>query len=184
VVYVQAGGALNIGGTAILDGSTVTTGSGTCSTVYAEGDVTISGGEIKGASAGSGGSVNMVSGNLTISGGTIHGGQAANYGDDIFVNNAETVVTVSGGEVSGQFQISGAKTVTVSGAPKLGNLKLGSTVQLTLGQLETDARIAVAALGAFTKENTNAKTYLDAGCFTCATAGKTMREENGTLIIE
>ena len=106
------------------------------------------------------------------------------YGDDIFVNNAASVVTISGGEVSGQFQISAAATVTVSGAPKLLNLKLGSTVKLTLGQLTTGAQLSIAAAGAFTNESAQAKAYLDAGYFTCATAGKTIREENGVLIID
>ena len=184
VVYVQAGGTLNIGGTAVVDGSAVTTGSGTCGTIYSEGTVNITGGEVKGASAGSGGSINVAAGDLTISGGKISGGQAANYGDDIFVNYADSVVTISGGEVAGQFQISLAKTVTVSSAPKLQNLKLGSTVQLTLGQLTTNAQLAIAAAGAFTKESANAKAYLDAGYFTCATAGKSIREENGVLIID
>jgi DUF1680 family protein len=68
--------------------------------------------------------------------------------------------------------------------PKLQNLKLGSTVQLTLGQLTTNAQLAIAAAGAFTKESANAKAYLDAGYFTCATAGKSIREENGVLIID
>lgn len=184
VVYVQAGGVLNIGGTAILDGSSVTSGAGTRGTIYSEGTVNMTGGEVKGGSAGSGGSMYIAAGDLTISGGKISGGQAANYGDDVFVDNAESAVTISGGEVSGQFQISTAKTVTVSGAPKLGNLKLGTTVKLTLGQLTQDAQIAVAAAGAFTLENAQAKEYLEAGCFSCYTAGKTIREENGVLIIE
>jgi hypothetical protein len=128
--------------------------------------------------------VYIAAGDLTISGGKISGGQATNYGDDIFVSNAESVVTISGGEVVGQFQISSAKSVTVSGAPKLSNLKLGTTVKLTLGQLTKDAQIAVAAAGAFTLENAQAKAYLDAGYFTCATAGKTIREENNVLIME
>ena len=183
IAYIAEGGTLNIRG-AVLDASAIQNGKGACGAVYSKGTVNMESGEIKGASVGSGGSLNIAGGSLTISGGKISGGQAANYGDDIFVNNAEAVVTVSGGEVAGQFQISSAKTVTVSGAPKLGNLKLGSTVKLTLGDVKNEARIAVAALGAFTLENSKAKAYLDAGCFTCATAGKTIYEENDILVIE
>ena len=184
VAYVETDGILNIYGTAVLDGSAVTDGSGTRGTVYSNGTVNMSGGEIKGASAGSGGSIYVEAGNLTISGGKISGGQAANYGDDIFVNNPESVVTISGGEVSGQFQISVAGSVTVSGAPKLSNLKLSSSVLLTLDQLMPDAQIAVAGEGIFTIANPDAKTYLEAGYFTCLTTGKAIREENEVLIID
>ena len=160
-VYVATAGELEVTGTGVVDGSNVTKGSGTVGTVYSDGTVTVSGGEVKGASAGSGGSIFVNAGALTVSGGKVSGGQAANYGDDIFVNNAEATVDISGGEVAGQFQISNAKTVTVSGKPVLGELKLPEGVDLTLGELTGGADICIAALdGAFTLENENAKNYV------------------------
>ena len=184
VAYVEVNGTMNLGGKAVLDGSAVTTGSGTCGTIYNLGALNISGGEVKGASAGSGGSIYMTDGSLNISGGKVHGGQAKNYGDDIFVNGASCEITISGGEVSGQFHIDNAKTTTISGAPVLGNVKLASAVMLTLGELDQNARIAVAKEGAFTVANENAKSYLDAGCFESLVTGKTIREEDGVLIID
>ena len=160
-IYVATNGALEVTGTGVVDGSNVTKGSGTVGTVYSDGTVTVSGGEIKGASVGSGGSIFVNAGSLTVSGGKVSGGQAANYGDDIYVTNADAEVTFSGGEVSGQVQINTAKTVTVSGAPKLGELKLPESVDLTLGELTTGADICIAALdGAFTLENENASSYV------------------------
>ena len=160
-VYVATNGTLEVTDTGVVDGSNVTKGSGTVGTVYSDGTVTVSGGEIKGASAGSGGSIYVNAGSLTVSGGKVFGGQAVNYGDDIFVNNADAEVTFSGGEVSGQAQISAAKTVTVSGAPKLGELKLPDGVDLTLGELTKGADICIAANdGAFTLTNDNASNYL------------------------
>ena len=160
-VYVATNGTLEVTDTGVVDGSNVTKGGGTVGTVYSDGTVTVSGGQIKGAKAGSGGSIFVNAGSLTVSGGKVFGGEAANYGDDIYVTNAEAEVTFSGGEVSGQVQINTAKTVTVSGAPKLGELKLPEGVDLTLGELTKGADICIAALdGAFTLENNNAKDYL------------------------
>ena len=160
-VFVATAGTMEVIDTGVVDGSNVTKGSGTVGTVYTEGTVTVSGGEIKGASAGSGGSIFVNAGSLTVSGGKISGGQAANYGDDIYVTNADAEVTFSGGEVSGQVQINTAKTVTVSGAPKLGELKLPESIDLTLGELTTGADICIAAAdGAFTLANDNAKNYV------------------------
>ena len=180
-VYVADGGKLEVTGTGVVDGSNVTKGSGTVGTVYSDGTVTVSGGEIKGASAGSGGSIFVNAGSVTVSGGKVSGGQAANYGDDIYVNNADSEVTFSGGEVSGQAWINSAKTVTVSGSPVLGELKLPESVDLTLGELTKGADICVATDGAFTLANENAKNYVT--YFSTGSAGKDILCQDNILYV-
>lgn len=187
VAYVVGGGKLTIGGTAVLDGSNQTTGTTATAeygTVYSKGTVVMTGGEIIGTKgAPHGGSIFIHSGDLTVSGGTIGGG-TAKIGADIYSNSATSNFTFSGGTVSGQIQLGKAKTVTVSGAVKLANLKIGSGVRITLGELKNTASIAIAGAGDVSFPNANAKTYLENGIVKAYSTTETMQvTDQGVLYI-
>lgn len=155
---IYAIGDVNVYG-GVLDGSTANDNTKACGTIYLNGgNVVISNGEIKGATAASGGSIYVEKGNLTVAGGTISGGSAANMGDDIYAAATTTEVLFTGGTVSGEAHIGAVKSVTVSGKPVLGKLKIANTL-LTVGVLENGADISVAAEGVFTAENENIMDY-------------------------
>ena len=117
--------------------------------------ITISGGEIVGNTVtksingtGYGGAI-AANGGLTINGGKIYGGSAEVGGDNIRINNANSVVIISGGEIDGGVQLDNFSSVTISGAPVIKEgtnyglkIKSGKTVNmtgLTGGEIYIDA---------------------------------------------
>lgn len=187
VAYVVSGGKLTVGGTAVLDGSNQTTGNTATAeyaTVYANGDVIVEGGEIKGVKgAPHGGSIFMNAGNLTVSGGTISGGEAT-YGDDIYTASAASKVVFSGGTVNGQIQLGLAESVTLSGKPVLKNLKVTANSKLTLGTLEDGAQISIAGAGDVSFPSENAATYLEKNYLKAYSATESLKvNEQGVLYI-
>ena len=131
--------------------------------------ITINGGEIVGGTltqsgtntaTGHGGAI-APNGNLTINGGKISGGTAVNGGDNIWINNAASVVTITGGEIDGGIvlnnfsadsKISGAPTIK-EGANYGLKVKSGKTIDLT-GL--TGGEIYIDAEGTFTTNFTDA----------------------------
>jgi len=187
VAYVVGGGQLIVDGTAVLDGSNQTVGNTATaeySTVYSSGDVLIKGGEIKGVKgAPHGGSIYVYAGNLTVSGGTIGGGTAT-YGGDIYCSNAASDIAFTGGTVSGQIQLGKVQSVTLSGAPKLANLKVTENSKITLGELTDGAQIAIAGAGDVSFPSPNAATYLEKNYLKAYTATESLKvTDRGVLYI-
>lgn len=129
---------------------------------------------------------------VTISGGEIRGGQAAKQGGNIRLNYASSDVTVSGGTIMGDMTIYSAKSVTLSGSPKIlmgtsAGLILGdgidpsagnANLKLTLTDLNTDAQVYISAVGEIT--DAPAADYL--ACFKGALRTQITADENGVLV--
>lgn len=169
----------------ILDGSNAQNEDALCSTVYVKGNFSLDGGAIKGATAGSGGSIYVEAGTLEITGGNISGGniKEGGYGKEIYVSNA-TNVTLADCTVADQVQINKADLVIVSGGVQLGHLKLSSSVRITLGALTAAARIPVIADGEFTFANENAATYLAAGYILSGKSNMEIVAEGNVLVMQ
>ena len=138
----------------------VSSGNGSAVALRNKTSLTINGGEIVGNTVtksingtGYGGAI-MAPGNLTITGGKIYGGSATEGGDNIFVNHAEAVVVISGGEIDGGVQLNSFASATISGnvtikeGTKYG-LKLAANKKVDMTGL-TAGEIYVNADGVFT----------------------------------
>ena len=127
--------------------------------------LTINGGEIVGNTVtksingtGLGGTI-IANGHLTITGGKIYGGTASVNGDNIFVNNANANIAISGGEIDGGIYLNAYKTAAISGNVKIAagdnyglNIPTAKLVDMT-GL--TGGEIYVNATGVFTTDFAN-----------------------------
>lgn len=112
-----------------------------------------------------------------ISGGKIFGGKQGDNEYDIYVPGDGTGITVSGGEVAGKFRVNALDAITIEGNPVLGQLNLAKDAMITVGELKSDAKIAVMVTattpgGVFTNAFSKAQDYYNAGYFTAYEAGK------------
>ena len=170
------------GGKVNIYGGTVA-GNAKAGAIYvsmASAEVSVDGGTVNGGSRVDGSAIYVANGKLTVKSGTVNAG-ATGTNSTIDVNSTGAAVTFSGGEVLGQTLISAANTVTVSGAPKLAELKLPEEVDLTLGELTTGADICVETDGPFTKANENAEAYLS--YFRANSTQKAVFCEDGILTV-
>ena len=183
VAYVI--GKMTIHDAVTLDGTNAQDMDKVGSTVYTKGSFHMDGGEIIGATAKHGGSVYVETGALNVTGGTISGGQISSggYGKEIYISTA-TEVLFSDCVIADQVQINKADAITVSGAAQLGQLKLSSSVRLTLGQLQAPACIPVVADGEFTIANENASAYLQAGYIQSGKANMEVVVQDDVLVMQ
>ena len=123
-------------------------------------------------------------GTTKIYGGTLNGNTINGLGSAIYSTNT---LEISGGTVNGETYIK--SNFAVSGDPVIENLIVPTGTAITVGEMLSGADITVTAEGVFTKPNTNAQAYVDAGYFTSATSEPiTVNVLNemaiGTVIIE
>ena len=134
-IVFAANGTINMFGGATVDGTGIP-GTYTATGVmveHANAVFNLYGGTVKnGVALGTGGNIRLSSGKLNISGGTVDGG-------DVYTG------------VSG--------SITLSGAPVIGELKLPAGVKILLGELTQGADITVSAEGVFTETNSKAADY-------------------------
>ena len=105
-------------------------------------------------------------GHMNITGGEISGGLQGTVDYDIYIpGNKNQVVTISGGVVAGKLRCNGPKSLTISGAPKLGQLNLQGN-KITVGQMSQDAEIFVVSnRPVFSEPFEKAEEYALAGYF-------------------
>lgn len=92
-------------------------------------------------------------------------------------------VTISGGTITGDVNVSATCAATVSGAPVINKLVIASGTKITLGKLEANASILVSGSGVFTEVSPDAQAYLDAQYIKASDASKTITVEGGALSI-
>lgn len=132
-----------------------------------KGILNVYGGNITGGSAqGQGGNVYLTAdATVNVYGGNITGGSAEQGGNIYVYNNG--YATITGGEISGDVRIGKTGNLTLTGAPKIGNLggglRLSSGTLVTIGQLTSGAQVHVTADGVFTNAIEQAQAYLEAG---------------------
>ena len=97
-------------------------------------------------------------GTTKIYGGTFNGNTVNGIGDVIYSTNN---LQVYGGTFNGT--VYAKSTLTLGGAPVIETLQIPEGTVATLNELTAGADITVEAAGIFTKPNTNAKAYVDAG---------------------
>lgn len=105
-------------------------------------------------------------GHMNITGGEISGGLQGTVDYDIYIpGNKNQVVTISGGIVAGKLRCNGPKSLTISGAPKLGQLNLLGN-KITVGEMTQDAEIFVVSnRPVFSEPFEKAEEYALAGYF-------------------
>ena len=144
------GGAVNIAGGVLENGyADVYAGN-----LYAKGtNVTISGGTIRnGATDGASGSIQFGgAAKLTISGGHITGGVCRTRGGNLFVNDSNVSIEITGGTIDGDLSVGLFKAFTLSGTPRI---LLGNSNGLCLE--EGTGKLSVEGL------QPGAEIYLDA----------------------
>ena len=171
----------------LYDGITVE-GEGTTPSYYAlvylennNAVVNMNGGIIQnGNSIGTCGNVKAYQGIFNMLGGTIRNG-TGNTGGNLHIYGTAKC-KLSGGEIMGGsacVAVDGALTLT--DAPVIEQLVLPAGVKANLGKLTKGASITVSAEGVFTVTNTNAASYVN--YFKAFVEGKTVKEENGQLLI-
>jgi len=147
-------GAIVVGeGTLTLDGSRVTvkgvksalSSGGTLgghggSNIVIKGEPEIYGGNINGY-----GGIIATNGNVTIEGGTFYQGTAAKA-NGIYISNAASVLTVSGGTFDGGFEIVNCKSATFSGDVKIDGLATAKPINMS--GLTADAKIKIEGAAA------------------------------------
>lgn len=114
---------------------------------------------------------------------------AANAGSANLFVGAGATVNFNGGLVKGDLLLRSGSAASVKGAPKIlkgatDGMVIPAGVKLTLGDLVEGTEIYVNANGVFTKENANAKAYLDAAYFINTNPGMELVEDANTLICQ
>ena len=157
-------GKLLLGGT-ISDGTAAKFGGNIDAT---EGTITIIDAKISGGKAGQyGGNIYVIGDELNITGGHITGGSADTYGGNVFVNSSAACdISISGGVIDGDVRLNSAKSLVISGAPKIGigsegGIKLANGALITIGDMQEGAEIYVDSNGIFTKPIADAENYVD-----------------------
>ena len=124
-----------------------------------------------------------LAGHMIISGGTISGGLQGTTDYEIYIPGEKTQeVVISGGTVVGKLRVNGPKSLTIEGAPKLGQLNLRSTL-IKVGELTEGAQIVVVSnTEVFSEPCDKAQAYVDAGYFTAYDAEKTIAVNSGNAL--
>ena len=180
-VYLQNAEAnFHMHGGEITGGTNYNSGGNVC---INNGSFVMDGGVISGGVAQNyhGGNVYLKAGSFTMNGGTVSGGTATYFGSNIYVNAGSTALIAGGNITAGNLYVAASGTTTISGAPIISELKLPSGITVKLGSLVSGANVVVNATGAFTEANSNAASFLN--YFKAFTSGKTVKEENGQLMI-
>ncbi|MBR4863833.1 MAG: hypothetical protein IKU07_04590, partial [Oscillospiraceae bacterium] len=207
-IYATASGTVNMTGGTVTAGSaarggnisgygkvllsgTVTDGTATNyggNIDATEGTITVSGGTVSGGSAGQyGGNIYVIGDALNITGGHITAGSAGTYGGNVFVNSSAACdISISGGVIDGDVRLNSAKSLVVSGKPKIGvggegGIKLANGALITVGDLAEGAEIYVDAKGVFTNAVDGAENYVD--YFKYSGENGQIYAENGVLSV-
>ena len=109
-------------------------------------------------------------GDMNLMGGLISGGKQGTNDYDVYIYSKDSVGTVEIGsvQVDGKLRVNQAKSVTLSGAPKLAQLNLYTDYKVIVGELTEGADIKVqttASTPIFTTPFDMANDYLNAGYF-------------------
>ena len=187
-IYGLHNGVLNLYGGVIRNGYSNQHGGNiflsTCT-------LNMSGGEITGGECRySGGNMySQFASVFNISGGKVEKGTAGAAGNNLYVVHDTSELNISGGSITGDLMIAKAKSVTVSGAPKItvgekSGLSLPSAVKLTLGELTKGAEIYVNAKGVFSEPRKDAQAYVDAGYIKPGAPRSAITVQNNALAME
>ncbi len=140
-IYI-ASGELNISGGVVENGyADMYAGN-----IYASAtNVNISGGIIRnGAAAGASGNIQFGGkATLTISGGYITGGACRTRGGNLYVNDSNASLNITGGKIDGDLSVGLFKTFTLSGAPKI---LLGNSNGLRLQSADAGDKLDISGL--------------------------------------
>lgn len=134
------------------------------------------------------GGVIAANGNLTVTGGTIKGGTGVK-GDNIYVGNANSEVVISGGTIDGGIEIAAAKSVTLSGKPQIAagknyGLKVAGSIKIDATGLKAGASVYVDASGVFTTDFASAKEaqkVIDNGMLKAGAEGMMLKVEGKAI---
>ena len=103
-------------------------------------------------------------GTTKIFGGIFNGNTINGMGSAIYTTSK---LVVTGGTINGETYVKGS--CEISGAPVIEELEIQTGVTITVGEMLSGADITVVAEGVFSKANTNAQAYVDAGYFVSGT---------------
>ncbi|MBR4864515.1 MAG: DUF4886 domain-containing protein [Oscillospiraceae bacterium] len=149
-IYAQSKSVITIDGGTLENGYSETYGG---NITFKDSTLNLKSGEVVGGfSEGAAGNLYATgTATLNISGGVLKNGVCKTRGGNLFVNNANVTVNISGGEIYGDLSVGVFKSMTLSGAPKI-YMGLGNGLRL---QSTNEAKIDVSGL------TQGAEIYLD-----------------------
>ena len=132
---------------------------GNISMVYS--NLIMTGGEIVGGTAETGGNIYATESggngsNITISGGKIGEPKA---GGTLYLSSELSNIVINGGTIEGTTTISKAASFKMAGKPVISKLRLGGALLIELGEMSKGASVTLDRLGVFTTANAKAASY-------------------------